>query len=99
MSTTHPDTGDVLLNVKETADYLTSQGLPTSVASLNSDRSNGSGPKFLKIGRNVYYRTKTLNEYVRSKTTDEVNSTSELMVAKQLMIEDKSQTRSNGGSH
>jgi hypothetical protein len=76
MSTTHPVSGETLLNVKEAAVFLSSCGLPTSTASLNSDRSNGTGPKFLKIGKIVYYRQLTLEAYLLSKLTDEVQSTS-----------------------
>lgn len=95
MPTNHPVTGEVLLTVKEAADYRTSQGLPTTQASLNSDRSNGIGPKFLKIGRRVYYKQVTLDEYVQSKTTTEVSSTSELKNTKQFLIEDKSKDKLN----
>ena len=91
MPPNHPVGGDVLLTVKETAVYLSGSGLPTSVASLNSDRSNGTGPKFLKIGKIVYYREVTLEAYLLSKTTAEVSSTSELKAAKQLLIEDRSE--------
>src|ERR1700689_3836630 len=95
----HPVGGDVLLTVKEASVYLSHGGLPTSVASLNSDRSNGTGPKFLKIGKIVYYREPTLEAYLLSKITEEVQRTSEMKASKQLLIEDKSETRPNGGGH
>jgi hypothetical protein len=97
MPINHPVGGEALLTVKEAAVYLSHGGLPTSPASLNSDRSNGTGPSFLKIGRTVYYRVSTLDNHLLSKTTPEVNSTSELKVAKQLQIENKSESRPNGG--
>lgn len=97
MSTNHPVGGEALLNVKEAAVYLSHSGLSTSPASLNSDRSKGTGPKFLKIGKTVYYRESILEEYILSKLTPEVQSTSELKVAKRLLIEDKSEARPNGG--
>jgi hypothetical protein len=93
MSTIHPVDGGALLTVREAAAFLTAHGLPTSVASLNSDRSNGTGPKFLKIEKIVYYRQLTLESHVLSKLTDEVQSTSELRVSKQLQIENKSEAR------
>jgi hypothetical protein len=98
MPINHPVTGDVLLTVQEAADYLTSQGLQTSVGGLNSMRSNGTGPPFLKIGKRIYYREKALYEYVLSRITDEASSTSAMKAAKHLLIEDKSVVaRPNGG--
>jgi hypothetical protein len=67
MITKHPVTGDILFNVKETAAYLSDHGLPTSTHSLDSDRSKGVGPKFLKIGKMVYYREPTLRDYLLSQ--------------------------------
>jgi hypothetical protein len=97
MPTNHPVSGDILLAVKEAAVYLTHGGLPTSVGTLNSLRSRGEGPAFLKIGKIVYYRESTLEAYLLSKITDEASSTSEMKAAKgSLLIEDKSQARSNG---
>lgn len=97
MTIPHPVTGEPCLTVKEAAAYLSTHGLPTSTASLNSDRSNGTGPKFLKIGKMVYYKEATLEAHVLSKLTNEVQSTSELKAAKQLLIENKSEARPNGG--
>ncbi len=89
----HPVTGEPCLTVKEAADYLTAHGLPTSPASLNSDRTKGHGPQFFKLGKMVYYKEVTLEAYVLSKLTEEVQSTSQLKAAKQLLIE----ARPNGG--
>jgi hypothetical protein len=98
MPINHPVTRETLYSVEEAAPYLTSLGLQTSVGGLNSMRSNGDGPPFLKIGKRVWYRQTGLYEYVLSKITDEASSTSEMRAAKQLQIEDKSvDGRPNGG--
>jgi hypothetical protein len=83
MPTNHPVGGDILLTVKETAVYLTRGGLPTSVGTLNSMRSRGDGPAFLKIGKIVYYRELTLEAYLLFKTTDEAANTSAMRAARE----------------
>jgi hypothetical protein len=93
----HPVTGETLYSVEEAAPYMTALGLQTSVGGLNSLRSNGDGPPFLKIGKRVWYRQTALYDYVLSKITDEASSTSEMRTAKNLLIEDQSAARSNGG--
>jgi hypothetical protein len=55
MPTNHPVTSETLYSVEEAAPYMTSLGLQTSVGGLNSMRSNGDGPPFLKIGKRVWY--------------------------------------------
>jgi hypothetical protein len=89
MPINHPVGGDVLLTVKEAAHYLSHGGLPTSIGGLNSMRTNGNGPKYLKIGKIVYYREPTLESYLISRITDEVQSTSEMKNPTQFFIEDK----------
>jgi hypothetical protein len=74
----HPVTGETLYSVEEAAPYMTALGLQTSVGGLNSMRSNGDGPPFLKIGKRVWYRQTALYDYVLSKITDEATSTSEM---------------------
>jgi hypothetical protein len=93
----HPVTGETLYSVEEAAPYMTALGLQTSVGGLNSMRSNGDGPPFLKIGKRVWYRQTALYDYVLSKITDEAASTSERRAAKgSLLIEDQSAARPNG---
>jgi hypothetical protein len=94
----HPVTGETLYSVEEAAPYQTALGLQTSVGGLNSMRSNGDGPPFLKIGKRVWYRQTALYDYVLSKITDEASSTSEMKATKKLLIEDQSEARSNGGA-
>jgi hypothetical protein len=93
----HPVTGETLYSVEEAAPYMTALGLQMSTGGMNSLRSNGDGPPFLKIGKRVWYRQTALYDYVLSKITDEASSTSEMRVAKNLLIEDQSAARSNGG--
>ena len=98
MTIKHPVTGETLYSVEEAAPYLAALGLQTSVGGMNSLRSNGDGPPFLKIGKRVWYRSTALYDYVLSKITDEASSTSEMRIAKNLLIEDQSAAaRSNGG--
>jgi hypothetical protein len=92
----HPVTGETLYSVEEAAPYMTALGLQTSVGGLNSMRSNGDGPPFLKIGKRVWYRQTALYDYVLSKITDEASSTSEMRAGRKLLIEDQSAARPNG---
>jgi hypothetical protein len=97
MPTNHPVTSETLYSVEEAAPYMTSLGLQTSVGGLNSMRSNGDGPPFLKIGKRVWYRQAALYEYVLSKITNEASSTSEMRAAKgSLLIEHSNDARPNG---
>jgi hypothetical protein len=86
----HPIDGEALYPVEEAASYQTALRLQTSVGALNSARSNGTGPRFLKIGKRIYYRESALRENVLSNITDEAGSTSEMKAARQLRIKDKS---------
>jgi hypothetical protein len=96
----HPVDGEISYSVSEASVWLTERGLPMSEPTLASKRTNGGdGPRCFKIGKPVYYRESALREYLLSKITPEVRSTSELKAAKQLLIEDKSETHSNGGKH
>jgi hypothetical protein len=70
--------------------WLTERGLPSSEPSLNTWRFNGTGPRFIPIGRRRWYRESALLEFLLSKIGDEVSSTSELKAKKHLLIEDKS---------
>jgi hypothetical protein len=63
----HPIDGETLYNVEEASAWLTDRGLPKAVGSLNSDRFNKVGPRYLKIGQRVYYRESALLEYLKSK--------------------------------
>ena len=54
-----------LLNTKEAAEYLTAHGKQTREATLNSLRSTGGGPPFLKApGRkHVFYDSDDLDKW------------------------------------
>jgi hypothetical protein len=80
----HPTDNEPLYGVQEAAVYLTERGLNTSVGSLNSWRSRGDGPRFLKIGKRIFYRESGLREYLLSKLTDEAASTSAMRAAKKV---------------
>ena len=58
-----------LMTVQQAADYL---GL--AVSTLNKWRCHGGGPVFLKMGRAVRYRVKSLDDYIeqsqRESTSD-----------------------------
>jgi hypothetical protein len=86
----HPNDGESLFNVEETAKGLTDLGLSTSVGTLNSKRTRGDGPAFLKIGKRVFYRSSALSEYVSSKISPEVSSTSQLKTIGGLLMNNKS---------
>ena len=73
--------GETLYSVGEASVWLTERGLPSSKPSLDSWRSRGDGPRFLKIGKRIWYRESALREYLLSKTTDEVGNTSEMKAA------------------
>jgi hypothetical protein len=93
----HPIDGETLYDTEEAPGWLTAHGLPSTASSLASKRTNGGdGPRWFKIGRLVYYRESALREYLLSKITPEVRSTSELKASKRLLIEDKSAPRPNG---
>jgi hypothetical protein len=93
----HPVDGEPLYSVGEASDWLTERGLPMSVPSLNSGRTNGNGPRFLPIGKRRWYRESAMLEFLLSKIGHEVSSTSEMKAENHLMIEDKSAARPNGG--
>lgn len=90
MPTRHPFDAETSYSVNEAAAWLTENGLPTSPTSLNSMGTKGDGPAYFKIGKPVYYKVTALGNYLHSKLTPEVRSTSELRQANRLQIEDNS---------
>jgi hypothetical protein len=93
----HPIDDETLFGVEEASQWLGERGLSMSVPTLNSGRTNGNGPRFLPIGIRRWYRESALRDYLLSKIGDEVGSTSEMKVARQLLIENKSDdARPNG---
>lgn len=56
------------LNTSEAAAYLR-----ISASKLHKDRADGKGPRFIRLGTKIFYRTADLDEYVASaivETTD-----------------------------
>ena len=90
----HPVDSETLYRVGEAALWLTERGLQKSTGGLNSARSLRTGPRFLRIGKRIWYRESALREFLLSKITDEVSSTSEMKAVRQLRIE---APRPNGG--
>jgi hypothetical protein len=86
----HPVTGETLYFVDEASAWLTERGPPMSAPSLNSGRSNGTGPRFIPIGKRRLYPESALLEFLLSKFGNEVSSTSEMRSEKRLLIEHKS---------
>ena len=94
----HPIDGETCYGTDEAPVWLTEHGLPTSPGTLAPKRTNGEeGPRWFKLGKLVYYRQSALREYLLSKLTPEVRSTSELKAAKQLLIEDRSASAPDDG--
>ena len=76
-----PVTGETLYSVQDSVyDYLS--GLQTSVGGLNSMRSNGRVLYTSKSASASGTMNSALREYVISKITDEVSSTSEMKANK-----------------
>jgi hypothetical protein len=91
MTIRHPIDGEISYDTKEIPVWLNEHGLPASPSGQASARCNGGdGPRWFKLGKKVYSKESALREYLLSKLTPEVRSTSELKVARQLLIEDKS---------
>jgi hypothetical protein len=94
----HPVDGEICYCVEEASTWLKERGLERSVPSLNSDRTNGTGPRFFRLGKRRWYRESALMAFLLSKIGDEVSSTSEMRAEKRLKIEDRSHLdKKNGG--
>ena len=57
--------------------FLTASGYTTAPATLNKLRCIGGGPAFEKFGRRPLYSETSLLEWVRSRTTHSLRSTSD----------------------
>ncbi|RVD69858.1 MAG: hypothetical protein E5V62_03215 [Mesorhizobium sp.] len=59
--------------------YLREQhGIQRAPATLETMRTKGGGPAFVKLGGEVYYATEALDHWVEQKLSKPVYSTSEL---------------------
>ena len=63
-----------LLNTPEAAEYLDLQP-----CTLETWRSRGGGPKFLKLGRAVRYRLTDLDDFIESRLRDNTSQDAEYM--------------------
>ena len=57
-----PKSGSPLLNPNETAEYL--RVATSTLADWRTGRGGRMGPRFVKIGRRVFYRLKDLEEFI-----------------------------------
>ena len=49
---------------RETSAFCAREGLPIAEATLSAMRCRGSGPKYLKYGRRVFYRPSAVNQWL-----------------------------------
>jgi hypothetical protein len=56
---------DPLLAPEDAAVILGPPGKPAALATLQWWRYKGRGPKYVKIGRHVYYRESALREFIQ----------------------------------
>lgn len=49
------------------------EALGMSMHTLQLWRQNGSGPKFVKLGKNVFYRVSDIKEWLENNITDRVH--------------------------
>jgi len=68
---------DKRLNTRQASEFLTASGYTTAPATLNKLRCIGGGPAFEKFGRRPLYSERSLSEWVQSRTTDPLRSTSD----------------------
>ena len=68
---------DKRLNTRQASEFLTASGYTTAPATLNKLRCIGGGPAFENFGRRPLYSERSLSEWVQSRTTDPLRSTSD----------------------
>jgi hypothetical protein len=56
-----------LLSTKSAARYLSDPSYPLAFRTLERWRLEGKGPKFVKVGRKVFYRRQDLDAYLESR--------------------------------
>jgi len=67
-----------LLRRVEAAEFLTLEGYPTALTTLNKLATVGGGPKFLRFGRIPLYDPDDLLAWAHARCSQKVASTSEL---------------------
>jgi hypothetical protein len=69
---------DKRLDTRQASAFLTASGYTTAPATLNKLRCIGGGPAFEKFGRRPLYSETSLLEWVQSRTTHPLRSTSDI---------------------
>src|SRR5262245_54656714 len=69
---------DKRLNTRQAAAFLTASGYATAPATLNKLRCIGGGPAFEKFGRRPLYSQSSLLQWVQSRTSHPLRSTSDV---------------------
>lgn len=69
-------TDEVPLTTDQAAEFLTKLGCPTASATLETQRSRGGGPVYIKSGKHVRYRPPRLREHAQRKMR-EIENTSQ----------------------
>jgi hypothetical protein len=73
---------DRFLTVEAASKFCADRGFPYAVSTLNRWRCQGGGPRFFKNGpRKVAYSERALLEFLGSRLSSEVASTSEYRAA------------------
>jgi hypothetical protein len=66
------------IDTRQASDFLIERGYKIAPATLNKKRCVGGGPEFELFGRRPLYTERALLEWVQSRTTDSLRSTSDL---------------------
>jgi hypothetical protein len=78
---TVPDEADLsdrdFLTVEQADQRSRQLGMPTAKATLNKKRCVGGGPVFLRFGRKILYPRQAFEDWLRSRLTPLVSSTSQ----------------------
>jgi hypothetical protein len=76
-------------DTRQAAAFLTASGYATASATLNKLRCIGGGPAFEKFGRRPLYSESSLLQWVQSRTSHPLRSTSEVNTARPKRVLDR----------
>ncbi len=65
----------------EASDYLCGRGIPVACQTLAKWASTGGGPRFVKFGRKPLYMLQSLDEWLATRLSGEMSSTSAMEAA------------------
>ena len=65
----------------QASNYLGSRGIPVACQTLAKWASTGGGPRFVKFGRKPLYTLQSLDEWLATRLSSEMRSTSEMEAA------------------